>query len=51
MSCAPAFFAARDHRLGVGLGRQAGDVLGDGAVEERDVLGQVADVAAEVVGS
>ena len=40
----------RDHAVGVGRGRHAGDVLGHGAVEEADLLRQVAHVAAEAVG-
>ena len=37
----------RHHRLGVGLGREPGDVLGHGAREQAGALRQVADGGAE----
>ena len=47
MSWAPAALAARMIGLGVGCGRHAGDVLGDGAVEQFERLRHVADMGAE----
>src|SRR5690349_8308996 len=46
--------ARQPRRLQYGVGRrgaiESGDVLGDGAIEQSDVLRQIADVAAEIVG-
>ena len=39
-----------DHLLGVGLGQHPADVLGHGSVEKDNVLGEIADIAAEDVG-
>ena len=39
----------REDRLGVGLWLEAGDVLGDGAGEQLDVLRQIADVLARAL--
>ncbi len=49
MSWTPAARAAAIHILAVGLLVEAGDVVGDGAIEEFDVLRQIADVLAEAL--
>ena len=41
--------AGRQHRIGIGREAHARDVFRNGAVEEFDVLGDIADVAAERV--
>ena len=46
-SCTPADFAAAMIAFGVGLSLEPADILGDGAVEQLDVLRQIADMPAE----
>ncbi len=50
MSWTPAARAAAITALLSGFFVETGDVVGDGAVEEFDILGQIADMLAEPVG-
>ena len=50
ISWTPASLAAAMIAVGVGVGIEAADILGDGTGEQLDILRQIADMAAEHVG-